>query len=455
MGRLKKEVKFYKAGIKAYNELNYIEALDCFQTSIGKNPDFFKAWVFKGLILSLLERYEESNLCYDNAIEIRAYNSWPWQNKGWNLIKLGRYTEAMSFLERAIEIAQRNSTAWSMKGDCLLMQNKLDEAMICFGTAIEINPRNECHWNGKGCVLINRGQLEDALNCLNRAIDLNSENENIWFNKGIVLYKQGNYNLSIKCFDKANELNPKNLEAIYHKSMALKELGKIDDALINFNKIRILDLRLFESLRNQEAIPRISEIIGPKIKIDPQPTIEYPPDYTHEEIQWVLSKLGCQMNLNVWVAKNDRNKEIKGKRFLNIPRLAEKLPVQFDSKTNKIIELIDVLWLEENKILSAFEIESTTSIYSGLLRMSDLISMQPNINIQLYIVAPDERRNKVISEINRPTFSRLKPPLNTICRYISFSKLKEKDLLPNDVKKHLLPSFLDEISEPCESCEFI
>jgi hypothetical protein len=56
----------------------------------------------------------------------------------------------------------------------------------------------------------------------------------------------------------------------------------------------------------------------------------------------------------------------------------------------------------------------------GLLCMADLIVMQPNINIPLYIVAPDKRRKKVITEINRPTFSRLEPSLSEICRFLSF-----------------------------------
>ena len=85
------------------------------------------------------------------------------------------------------------------------------------------------------------------------------------------------------------------------------------------------------------------------------------------------------------------------------------LPRQFDPVTNKTTELSDVLWLKGNTIIAAFEIESTTSIYSGLLRMADLVAMQPNINIPLYIVAPDKRREKGIEEINRPTFSRLDP----------------------------------------------
>jgi hypothetical protein len=39
--------------------------------------------------------------------------------------------------------------------------------------------------------------------------------------------------------------------------------------------------------------------------------------------------------------------------------------------------------------------------------MSDLIAMQPDLNIPLYIVAPDERREKVLAEVNRPTFHAL------------------------------------------------
>ena len=123
---------------------------------------------------------------------------------------------------------------------------------------------------------------------------------------------------------------------------------------------------------------------------------------------------------NVWVARNDRGKELKGKSFSALPHMKTELPLQFDDATNRTIELIDVLWLQGNAIVAAFEIESTTSIYSGLLRMADLIAMQPNLNIPLYLVAPDERREKVMIEVNRPTFCRLNPPLSEICRFISF-----------------------------------
>lgn len=170
----------------------------------------------------------------------------------------------------------------------------------------------------------------------------------------------------------------------------------------------------------------------------------------HTEIQYILLNLGSDMGFNVWVARNDKSREYLGKKFYESFKLKDNLPLQFDDATMRTIELIDVLWLHHNAIVAAFEIESTTSIYSGLLRMSDLISMQPNINIPLYLVAPDERRKKVFEEINRPTFSRLNPPLAEVCRYISFDTLLENVQKVQGVVKYLKPEFLHGLSEDCD-----
>src|SRR4051794_1820025 len=162
----------------------------------------------------------------------------------------------------------------------------------------------------------------------------------------------------------------------------------------------------------------------------------------HTEVQWLLLKLGNDMGLDVWVARNDRGQGYAGHDFASLPRLKRSLPLQFDEATTRTIELIDVLWLRGNSIRAAFEIESTTSIFSGLLRMSDLITMQPNLNIPLYIVAPGERRDKVVREINRPTFARLSPPMSQVCRFISFEELRRQLELAKGFLQYLRPEFL-------------
>jgi hypothetical protein len=170
----------------------------------------------------------------------------------------------------------------------------------------------------------------------------------------------------------------------------------------------------------------------------------------HDEIQWLLLKMGNDMGLDVWVARNDRHKIFNGNKYTDLPHLKDKLPIQFDEATNKTIELIDVLWLKGNAITAAFEIESTTSIYSGLLRMSDLISMHPNLAIPLYLVIPEERRSKAFTEVNRPTFSRLSPPLSQVCKLITFSALRDRFNRIEPYIAYIKPEFLDELSESCK-----
>jgi hypothetical protein len=65
------------------------------------------------------------------------------------------------------------------------------------------------------------------------------------------------------------------------------------------------------------------------------------------------------------------------------------------------------------------------------------------------IVAPYKRREKVITEINRPTFSRLEPALNEICRFLSFSSLEALFKKFGSDIRFLKPQILEENSEDC------
>ena len=164
----------------------------------------------------------------------------------------------------------------------------------------------------------------------------------------------------------------------------------------------------------------------------------------HTEIQHRLMTLGAEMGLDIWVARNDRSRTWNGKELGELPNVIEELPTQFNEATNRTIELIDVLWLKGNSIVAAFEVECTTSVYSGLLRMSDLLALQPNLEINLFLVAPDERRDKVKQEILRPTFSLKEKPLAEICGFLGFGKLTEKldGIRQLNLASSLKPDFL-------------
>jgi hypothetical protein len=154
------------------------------------------------------------------------------------------------------------------------------------------------------------------------------------------------------------------------------------------------------------------------------------------------------MGLKIWLPRNDRAAVMAEWRAEHRP-LLESLPLNYDETTLKTIEQIDVLWLRGRAIVRAFEVEHTTSIYSGILRMADLLALQPNMNIRLHIVAPYARRDKVFQEIQRPVFSLLEEgPLSERCTYLSYDSIDEVTNLKH--LAYLSDSVLDEYTEEAE-----
>jgi hypothetical protein len=163
------------------------------------------------------------------------------------------------------------------------------------------------------------------------------------------------------------------------------------------------------------------------------------------KIQALLAKIGTEMGMQIWIPKADRGLVIQ--EWPNSSQnLLDRLPLNYDDTTLRTIENIDVLWLRGRSIMRAFEVEHTTSIYSGILRMADLLALQPNMDIRLHIVAPSAKRDKVFQEIKRPVFSLLeRMPLAEICTFISYDALRE--LAQERHLSHLSNSVLDEFSE--------
>ena len=125
----------------------------------------------------------------------------------------------------------------------------------------------------------------------------------------------------------------------------------------------------------------------------------------HTQIQYLLIKVGRALKYDVYVARNDRHRSYDGQSFalLTIPTLPQ---MGWPQEAMDTTSLIDVIWLKPgtSEIVSAFEIEKSTSIYSGILRMEDLARSIPECTCHFYLVAPNRREKEVIAQLNRPAF---------------------------------------------------
>lgn len=146
-------------------------------------------------------------------------------------------------------------------------------------------------------------------------------------------------------------------------------------------------------------------------------------DRTHAEIQGWLRDLGIAMGYNVWIASNDRNRHCGDGRLAD--GCLERLPAALEcAPAADAIRLIDVLWIEPvvGEVVAAFEVEHTTSIYSGIVRMLDLALGLGQAGRSLFLVAPDARERDVREQLKRPAFSRV---ADLDVRYIAYSELSK------------------------------
>lgn len=140
----------------------------------------------------------------------------------------------------------------------------------------------------------------------------------------------------------------------------------------------------------------------------------------HLRMQYLLAKTGRALGCVVHVAANDRRRVFEGVGLssLTVDTLPE---LGLPPEVAQTVSLIDVLWLDPagRRVVCGFEVEKSTSIYSGILRLLDLSASAAAAPDQLYLVAPDAREREIHAQLARPTFA------GADLHYIVFSDLAQ------------------------------
>ena len=155
-------------------------------------------------------------------------------------------------------------------------------------------------------------------------------------------------------------------------------------------------------------------------------------DRTHTDIQGWLRDLGMALGYDIWIAANDCRRPcgdgiLSDGCLTSLPESVSNMPGA------EAVRLIDVLWIARagtagaGRVSAAFEVEHTTSIYSGIVRLLDLaLGGAPAAggaeSTGFFLVAPDAREADVRLQLARPAFSRI---TDIGVRYVPYSSLEE------------------------------
>jgi hypothetical protein len=143
------------------------------------------------------------------------------------------------------------------------------------------------------------------------------------------------------------------------------------------------------------------------------------PRLSHPQIQTLLGAIGVAKDYDVWLPLNDR----LALDWALTPRypIVDELPPGFET-VRSILQEIDVIWVRRGApgLAAVYEVEHSTPIYSGLLRLNDVRLANPQID-RLTIVSNEPRRAAFVRQINRPTFQ--VSSLTSVCTFLEYAEV--------------------------------
>ncbi|MDO8676353.1 MAG: DNA adenine methylase [Candidatus Azambacteria bacterium] len=122
-------------------------------------------------------------------------------------------------------------------------------------------------------------------------------------------------------------------------------------------------------------------------------------DFTdHTEMLYFLSEIGKKIGYEVYIGKREQPENYNGKKLSEYADITKLDKLNFDQDKKARIEMIDMVWIKNDKVEFAIEVENSTNFTSGIQRASNL-----DIGISKLMVLPNKRKTEFLS-IKDPLF---------------------------------------------------
>lgn len=173
---------------------------------------------------------------------------------------------------------------------------------------------------------------------------------------------------------------------------------------------------------------------------------------THTQMQVALVEIGNALKFQTWIARNDQSIPVGNKTLGSLDGVIKSLddvPILYTKESKRAAALIDCIWFDKDFrfIPAVLEVEHSTGVTSGFTRMLKLRETVPSIATKFTVVAPNNLRNKVVSEANNPVFK----PMHGY--YMAYSTIRElygliqKYNLSNVIERNFIEPFMESVTE--------
>ena len=258
---------------KSYHDLGDFEgALTAYDAALRLNQESY-AWLDRGDVLYLLERFDEALKSYDRSIKSFSDNPEVWIHRGVCLYALQMYEKAISDFRKAIELDESLTVPYNLLGNAFAQLGDLNQAKQFYGIAVQKKAnysrarfnlaRTLAKLNEDAIEVyesairitarqrLNEVWFEEAIQYYNEIIDRTPEDSRAWKGRANLLLKIGKMSSAISSYLKAIEFEPNHARTYNLLGIAQRRTQQLEDALASFNKATRLEPNYYEAWNNK------------------------------------------------------------------------------------------------------------------------------------------------------------------------------------------------------------
>jgi Flp pilus assembly protein TadD len=150
-------------GLVLYGQLQYRNAIECFDRALQADPNSAEAHYNLGLVLTELGQYTNAATQMRSALQIEPHFARAENGLGFALLQLGQSREATAHLRHALDLDPDCVDAHNNLGKILVSTGQSTEAEAHFRRAMQTHATDFAAHENLGVVLIQQHRLDDAV----------------------------------------------------------------------------------------------------------------------------------------------------------------------------------------------------------------------------------------------------------------------------------------------------
>ncbi|MBN2395126.1 MAG: tetratricopeptide repeat protein [Candidatus Atribacteria bacterium] len=236
---------------KARYENDWNTQIEYYSKALELDPQMTGAYYQRGLLFSLLRKYEAAIQDYSKVIELIPNYAMAYLKRGNDYNCLGNYEAAINDFNKAIELNPEDADAYKFRGDSYKCNGKYEASIIDYTKAIELKPEDKedafhglFYWitySDRGTAYLCLKNYEAALKDYSKALEIIPDDPDIYGKRGYVYSEQGNLQAALKDYTIAISLNSQFAGDYVNRGNIYADLGNYEAALRDFTKAIWLD----------------------------------------------------------------------------------------------------------------------------------------------------------------------------------------------------------------------